>query len=106
MIDGTLIPVDRVAADRPSYSGKHRKHGMNLQVIARPPTALMPRSVPLASAPAPAQVLAYPAQAPWLPLEGLHLERHIYLILPLAGETSPAARRFADQLLRIHPAGS
>ena len=39
-------------------------------------------------------------------VEGVRLERHIYLILPLAGETSPAARRFADQLLRIHPAGS
>jgi hypothetical protein len=25
-----------VAADRPFYSGKHRKHGMNLQVIASP----------------------------------------------------------------------
>ena len=36
VIDGTLIPIDRVAADRPFYSGKHRKHGMNLQVIARP----------------------------------------------------------------------
>ncbi len=36
VIDGTLIPVDRVAADRPFYSGKHRKHGMNLQVIASP----------------------------------------------------------------------
>jgi hypothetical protein len=34
VLDGTLIPVDRVAADRPFYSGKHRKHGMNLQVIA------------------------------------------------------------------------
>jgi hypothetical protein len=33
-IDGTLIPIDRVAADRPFYSGKHRKHGMNLQVTA------------------------------------------------------------------------
>jgi hypothetical protein len=28
--------VDRVAADRPFYSGKHKKHGMNLQVIASP----------------------------------------------------------------------
>ena len=37
VIDGTLIPVDRVAADRPFYSGKHRKHGMNLQVIAARP---------------------------------------------------------------------
>ena len=34
VIDGTLIPIDRVAADRPFYSGKHRRHGMNLQVIS------------------------------------------------------------------------
>jgi hypothetical protein len=36
ILDGTLIPIDRVAADRPFYSGKHRMHGMNLQVIASP----------------------------------------------------------------------
>ena len=36
VLDGTVIPVDRVAADRPSYSGKHKRHGMNLQVIASP----------------------------------------------------------------------
>ena len=36
VLDGTLIPVDRIAADRPFYSGKHKKHGMNLQVIASP----------------------------------------------------------------------
>jgi hypothetical protein len=36
VVDGTLIEIDRVAADRPFYSGKHRKHGMNLQVIASP----------------------------------------------------------------------
>ena len=36
VIDGTLIAVDRVAADRPFYSGKHRRHGMNLQVISAP----------------------------------------------------------------------
>jgi DDE superfamily endonuclease/Helix-turn-helix of DDE superfamily endonuclease len=35
-VDGTLIPIDRVAADRPFYSGKHKRHGMNLQVIASP----------------------------------------------------------------------
>ncbi len=34
VIDGTLISVGRLAADRPFYSGKHCKHGMNLQVIA------------------------------------------------------------------------
>ena len=36
VLDGTLIAVDRLAADRPFYSGKHRRHGMNLQVIASP----------------------------------------------------------------------
>jgi len=34
VLDGTLIPIDRVAADRPFYPGKHKQHGMNLQVIA------------------------------------------------------------------------
>lgn len=36
VLDGVLIPIDRLAADRPFYSGKHKKHGMNLQVIATP----------------------------------------------------------------------
>ena len=36
VIDGTLIPTGRVAADRPFYSGKHHRHGMNLQVISSP----------------------------------------------------------------------
>jgi hypothetical protein len=36
ILDGTLIPVGRLAADRPSYPGKREKHGMNLQVIASP----------------------------------------------------------------------
>lgn len=30
VLDGTLIPIDRVAAGRPFYSGKHKRHGMNL----------------------------------------------------------------------------
>jgi len=36
----------------------------------------------------------------------VHLERHIHLILPSPGETSPAAQRFAHQLLRIHAGGN
>ena len=36
VLDGTLIAIDRVAADRPFYSGKHKHHGMNLQVISSP----------------------------------------------------------------------
>jgi hypothetical protein len=36
LLDGTLLPIDRVAADRPFYSGKHKKHGMNVQVLTDP----------------------------------------------------------------------
>ncbi|MGX8904736.1 transposase family protein [Streptomyces netropsis] len=36
VVDGTLIPTDRIRADEPYYSQKHRKHGMNVQVVARP----------------------------------------------------------------------
>ncbi|MBZ6093510.1 transposase family protein [Streptomyces olivaceus] len=36
ILDGTLLPIDRIAADRPFYSGKHQRHGMNMQVIADP----------------------------------------------------------------------
>lgn len=36
ILDGTVLPIDRIAADRPYYSGKHRKHGMNVQVLADP----------------------------------------------------------------------
>jgi len=36
IVDGTLIPTDRIAADQPYYSQKHKQHGMNVQVVARP----------------------------------------------------------------------
>jgi hypothetical protein len=41
VLDGTLIPIDRVAADRPFYSGMHKRHGMNLQVIASQDGAIL-----------------------------------------------------------------
>jgi hypothetical protein len=50
VIDGTLIPIDRVAANRPSCSGRHRKHGMNLQVIASPDGDIVRVSGPLPGA--------------------------------------------------------
>ncbi len=34
ILDGTLIPIDRVADQRPYYSGKHKRHGVNVQVLA------------------------------------------------------------------------
>nr|AHX39402.1 hypothetical protein wt6.25 [Streptomyces sp. WT6] len=36
ILDGTLLPTDRIAADRCFYSGKHKKHGMNVQVLTDP----------------------------------------------------------------------
>ncbi len=40
ILDGTLLRIDRVAMasgrDRPYYSGKHKAHGVNVQVIAEP----------------------------------------------------------------------
>jgi hypothetical protein len=50
VIDGTLIPIDRVAAGRPFYSGKHRRHGMNLQVIVSPDGEIVWESGPLPGA--------------------------------------------------------
>jgi hypothetical protein len=50
VIDGTLIPIDRVAADRPFCSGKHRRHGMNRQVISGPSGELVWVSGPLPGA--------------------------------------------------------
>ena len=40
ILDGTVLRIDRVAMgsgrDRPYYSGKHKCHGLNVQVIADP----------------------------------------------------------------------
>jgi hypothetical protein len=34
ILDGTLIPIDRVADQKPYYSGKQKRHGVKVQVIA------------------------------------------------------------------------
>ena len=40
IVDGTLLRIDRIGMasgrDRPYYSGEHKCHGMNVQVIADP----------------------------------------------------------------------
>jgi DDE superfamily endonuclease/Helix-turn-helix of DDE superfamily endonuclease len=41
ILDGTVLPIDRIAADRPYYSGKHKKHGMNVQFVADPAGRLL-----------------------------------------------------------------
>jgi hypothetical protein len=40
-LDGTLLPIDRVAADCPFYSGKRKKRGINVQVLADPSGRLL-----------------------------------------------------------------
>lgn len=36
ILDGTHLPIDRIAADTPYYSGKHKRHGMNVQILTDP----------------------------------------------------------------------
>ncbi|GAB3953447.1 transposase family protein [Streptomyces sparsus] len=36
ILDGTVLPIDGIAADQPYYSGKKKYHGMNVQVLADP----------------------------------------------------------------------
>lgn len=36
ILDGTLLPIDRIAAKTPYYSGKHKRHGMNVPVLTDP----------------------------------------------------------------------
>ncbi|MFF5712331.1 transposase family protein [Streptomyces sp. NPDC012756] len=36
ILDGTLLPIDRIAADTPYCSGKHKRHGMNVQILTDP----------------------------------------------------------------------
>jgi hypothetical protein len=54
ILDGSLLCIDRVAMasgnDRPYYSGKHKVHGLNVQVIADPRGRLIWISPPLPGA--------------------------------------------------------
>jgi hypothetical protein len=50
ILDGTLIPIDRIAADRPYYSGKHKCHGVDIQVLTDPRGRLLWASAALPGA--------------------------------------------------------
>ena len=41
IIDGTLIPIDRVADQRPYYPRTRKRHGVNVQVLVDPAGRLM-----------------------------------------------------------------
>ncbi|WP_209671313.1 transposase family protein [Amycolatopsis magusensis] len=41
ILDGTVIRTDRIAANKPYYSGKHRHHGINIQALTDPHGTLL-----------------------------------------------------------------
>ncbi len=50
LLDGTLVPINRVAGQRRYYSGRHRRHGVNVQILADPFGRLIWASPPLPGA--------------------------------------------------------
>jgi hypothetical protein len=103
VVDGTLIPIDRVAADRPFYSGKHKKHGMNLQVIASPAGDILWVSGPL-----PGSVHDKKAEWIWGVLAELETAGLIVLadkgyqgaahaIIPYKGKNKPQSQKDANR---------
>ena len=103
VIDGTLIPIDRVAADRPFYSGKHHRHGMNLQVISSPQGEILWVSGPL-----PGAVHDLTAARIWGIIRGLQAAGLIVLadkgyigagdhvLTPYRGRNKPASQKAAN----------
>ncbi len=51
LLDGTLAECDRVGDSRADFSQKHRRHGVNVQVVADPTGKLLWISPPLPAAP-------------------------------------------------------
>ena len=103
VVDGTLIAIDRVAADRPFYSGKHKRHGMNLQVIASPDGEILWVSGPL-----PGSVHDKKAEWIWGVLAGLEAAGLIVLAdkgyqgaahakVPYKGKNKPQSQKDANK---------
>jgi len=103
VLDGTLIPVDRVAADRPFYSGKHKRHGMNLQVIASPSgdilwvSGALPGSVHDKKAEWIWGVLAELEAARLIVLADKGYQGSTYAKLPYKGRNKPEAQKQANR---------
>jgi DDE superfamily endonuclease/Helix-turn-helix of DDE superfamily endonuclease len=103
ILDGTLIPIDRVAADRPYYSGKHRMHGMNLQVISTPDgdivwvSAALPGSVHDTKAAWIWRILYHLEQAGLVTLadKGYHGAPHA--LTPYKGRNKPESQKAANR---------
>jgi DDE superfamily endonuclease len=103
VVDGTLIPVGRVAADRPFYSGKHKRHGMNLQVIASPKgdilwvSGALPGSVHDKKAEWIWGVLAELEAAGLVTLADKGYQGSAYARLPYKGKNKPQSQKDANK---------
>jgi hypothetical protein len=103
VIDGTLIPAGRVAADRPFYSGKHKRHGMNLQVIASPcgdilwVSGPLPGAVPDMKAQWIWGVLAELEAAGLVVLAGKGYQGSTYAKIPYKGRNKPESQKQANK---------
>ena len=114
VLDGTLIPVDRVAADRPFYSGKHKRHGMNLQVIASPGgdilwvSGALPGSVHDKKAEWIWGVLAELEAAGLITLADKGYQGSAYAKIPYRGKNKPESQKQANRRTRnsAHPASA
>jgi hypothetical protein len=103
VVDGTLIAADRVAADRPFYSGKHKRHGMNLQVIASPTgnilwvSGALPGSVHDKNAEWIWGVLAELEAAGLVTLADKGYQGSTYAMIPYRGRNKPESQKQANR---------
>ena len=103
VLDGTLIPINRVAADQPFYSGKHKRHGMNLQVIADPRgdilwvSGALPGSVHDKKAEWMRSVLAELEDAGLVTLADKDYQGSTYAKIPYKGKNKPDSQKQANK---------
>lgn len=46
ILGGTVLPMDKIAVETSYYSGKHKRHGMNVQVLTLADCCGLPRPCP------------------------------------------------------------
>ncbi|MFB7878049.1 transposase family protein [Nocardia sp. NPDC056064] len=103
VLDGTVIAIDRVAADRPFYSGKHRLHGMNVQVLASPEGEIvwlspaLPGSVHDSKAAWIWQIVTELVIGGWIVLADKGYQGIAGVLTPYKGRNKPASQKLANR---------
>ncbi|MEV0766821.1 transposase family protein [Nocardia salmonicida] len=103
ILDGTVIAIDRVAADRPFYSGKHRLHGMNVQVLTSPEGEIvwlspaLPGSVHDSKAAWIWQIVTVLVMGGWVVLADKGYQGVAGVLTPYKGRNKPASQKRANR---------